>query len=70
MDCTYVPCAKYGLDCMHTTVNPRIVPGGMAGKAWIVCMIIVCTKPGQPGLRHAELEKGYHSYMQAFATEY
>ena len=27
MDCTYVPCAK-GLDCMHTTVNPRIVPGG------------------------------------------
>ena len=27
MDCTYVPCAK-GLDCMHATVNPRIVPGG------------------------------------------
>ena len=67
MDCTYVPCAK-GLDCMHKTVNPRILPGGMAGKAKIVCMTIVCTKHGQPSLRHAE--KGYHFYMQAFATEH
>ena len=63
MDCTYVPCAK-GLDCMHTTVNPRIVPGG---RQSIDCMYDYSLH-GQPGFRHAE--KGYHSYMQAFATEY
>ena len=68
MDCTYVPCAKYGLDCMHTTVNPRIVPGG---RQSIDCMYDYSLHKAwawQPGLRHAE--KGYHSYMQAFATEY
>ena len=66
MDCTYVPCAK-GLDCMHTTVNPRIVPGGRQSIDRMYDYI-VCTKHGQPSLRHAE--KGYHFYMQAFATEY
>ena len=65
MDCTYVPCAKE-LDCMHTTVNPRIVYTRRHGRQSIDC--IVCTKHGQPSLRHAE--KGYHFYMQAFATEY
>ena len=64
MDCTYVPCANLTA-CIQRTVNPRIVPGGRQSvciyslhKAWAV------------GLQARHVEKSYHSYMQAFATEY
>ena len=75
MDCSAQTMDPHGLfiralrklDCMHTTVNPR-AHCTRAGKAYV--SIYCLHKAWAVGLQARHVEKNYHSYMQAFATEY